>query len=54
MTDSSLKALVLHSIGDARNEHVALPEPQEEQVRVRVGYCGVCNSDLPRFFGKGA
>ena len=48
-----MNALVLHAIGDARCERVALPEPAKGKVRVKVGFCGVCNSDIPRFFGKG-
>lgn len=48
-----MKALVLHAVDDARCEFVCAPEPKQGQVRIRVGYCGVCNSDLLRFFGKG-
>ena len=53
MMNTSMNALVLHAIGDARCEQIRVPEPKEGQVRIRVGFCGVCNSDLPRFFGKG-
>lgn len=49
----SMNALVLHAIGDARYESIPSPEPGSGSVRIRVGYCGVCNSDIPRFFGKG-
>lgn len=48
-----MNALVLHAIGDARYEEIAQPEPKEGQVMVRVSFCGICNSDIPRFFGKG-
>lgn len=48
-----MNALVLHTVGDARYESIPRPEPGPGCVRVRVGFCGVCNSDIPRFFGKG-
>ena len=48
-----MNALVLHGIGDLRYEQQATPEPQAGEVRVRIGYCGVCGSDIPRCFVKG-
>ncbi len=48
-----MNALVLHGIGDARVESIARPEPRAGEVRVRVRYCGVCGSDIPRTFVKG-
>lgn len=48
-----MNALVLHAIGDARYESIPSPAPGPGQVQVKVEYCGVCNSDIPRFFGKG-
>jgi len=48
-----MNALVLHAINDVRYEPVSMPEPRAGQVRIRVGFCGVCNSDIPRLFGKG-
>ncbi len=48
-----MKALVLHAVGDLRYEEVPLPEPGEGEVLVRVAYCGVCGSDIPRIFSKG-
>lgn len=48
-----MKALVLHAIGDLRYEEVPLPEPGADEVLVRVAYCGVCGSDIPRIFSKG-
>lgn len=50
---NEMTALVLHAIGDARLEKITSPEPEQGQVKVRIGFCGVCNSDIPRFFGKG-
>jgi len=49
----SVKALVLHAVGDLRYEEVATPEVPEGWARVRVHACGVCGSDLPRCFVKG-
>jgi len=48
-----MNALVLHAVGDARYEQVPMPVPGPGQVRVQVAVCGVCNSDLSRFFGGG-
>ena len=48
-----MDALVLHGVGDARLESIPRPEPGPGQVRVRVGFCGVCGSDIPRTFVKG-
>jgi L-iditol 2-dehydrogenase len=44
---------VLHAIGDHRWEKVSVPEPGPREVRIRVSYCGVCGSDIPRVFTKG-
>jgi L-iditol 2-dehydrogenase len=48
-----MKALVLHAVGDLRYEDVPTPEPKAGEVLVRVAYCGVCGSDIPRIFSKG-
>ena len=48
-----MDALVLHGIGDLREEQVGVPEPKVGEVRVKIGYCGVCGSDIPRCFVKG-
>jgi L-iditol 2-dehydrogenase len=53
MRAETMNALVLHAVGDARYEDVPLHEPGPGEVRVRIGFCGVCNSDMARFFGKG-
>lgn len=49
-----MKAAVLHSIGDLRIENVPAPQPTPGSVLVRVRACGVCGSDIPRIFKKGA
>ena len=48
-----MNAAVLHAVGDLRYERVAVPSPGPGQVLVRVAFCGVCGSDLPRVFVKG-
>lgn len=53
MNATTMNALVLHAVNVARNEPIPKPEPGPGQVRVKVGFCGVCNSDMARFFGKG-
>ena len=48
-----MEALVLHGIGDLRLEQIPVPQLAEGEVRVRIGFCGVCGSDIPRIFVKG-
>ena len=48
-----MDALVLHGVGDARFEQIPRPRPAEGEVLVRVAFCGVCGSDVPRTFVKG-
>lgn len=50
---STMEALVLHGLGDLRHEAVPLAPLRPGTVRVRIAYCGVCGSDLPRCFTKG-
>ena len=48
-----MEALVLHGIGDLRLQQIPVPSLAEGEVRVRIGFCGVCGSDIPRIFVKG-
>lgn len=48
-----MEALVLHGIGDLRLEQIPVPHLADGEVRVRIGFCGVCGSDIPRIFVKG-
>ena len=48
-----MEALVLHGVGDLRLEQIPVPHLSEGEVRVRIGFCGVCGSDIPRIFVKG-
>jgi L-iditol 2-dehydrogenase len=50
---STMNALVLHAVGDARVERIPRPKPGAGEVLVRVAFCGVCGSDIPRTFVKG-
>lgn len=53
MKPDTMPAQVLHAIGDMRYQAVPLPQPGPGQALVRVAFCGVCGSDLPRTFVKG-
>lgn len=48
-----MQAVVLHGIGQLRHEQVPGPKLRPGTVRVRIGFCGVCGSDIPRCFEKG-
>ena len=50
---TSMYALVLHAVDDLRYEAVPRPQPGPGEALVRVGFCGVCGSDIPRCFTKG-
>lgn len=49
-----MRALVLHGIDDLRLEDMPVPEPGPGEVLIQVVACGVCGSDIPRIFTKGA
>ena len=53
MPNGLMEALVLHRIGDLRLAQMPIPNVSEGQVRVRISFCGVCGSDIPRIFTKG-
>ena len=48
-----MEALVLYGVGDLRLEQIPVPHLGDSEVRVRIGFCGVCGSDIPRIFVKG-
>jgi len=48
-----MNALVLHAVGDSRYERIPKPAVVPGEALVRVGFCGVCGSDIPRTFVKG-
>ena len=45
-----MKALAIHGKEDIRWEDRSDPEPGDGQVRLRVGYVGICGSDLHYYF----
>lgn len=45
-----MKAAVLHGKEDIRYEEVETPVVKPGYVKVRVKACGICGSDLPRYF----
>jgi len=51
---ATMQALVLHGIGDIRLEALSIPMPGPGQALVRVAWCGVCGSDIPRIYSTGA
>jgi len=54
MIPDRMRALVLHGPGDLRFEEVPIPEVPEGFLLLRVAWCGVCGSDIPRIFQTGA
>lgn len=48
-----MDAIVLHGVSDLRYEQVPVPAVQPGCALVRIGFCGVCGSDIPRCFVKG-
>jgi L-iditol 2-dehydrogenase len=48
-----MMAQVLHAVGDMRYEAIPKPQPGRGELLVRIAYCGVCGSDIPRTFVKG-
>jgi threonine dehydrogenase-like Zn-dependent dehydrogenase len=43
-----MRAAVLHSISDMRVEEVDAPRKRSDEILLKVAYCGVCGSDVPR------
>lgn len=53
MPAETMEAIVLHAVGDLRYERIPAPPVEPGKARVRIGFCGVCGSDIPRCFSKG-
>lgn len=53
MSKKSMKAAVLHAVGDLRYEDVSFPTVEEGEVLLKVMAAGVCGSDIPRIYTKG-
>ena len=43
-----MRAAVLHSISDMRVEKVDTPRAGSADILLKVAFCGVCGSDVPR------
>ena len=52
-TSKTMKALVLHDVGDLRYEDVERKEPKSGEVLLKVKACGICSSDIPRIYITG-
>ena len=50
---TTMKALNLHAIDDLRLDTLPVPTVGEDEVLVKIAYCGVCGSDIPRVYSKG-
>lgn len=48
-----MNAIVLHGIDKLQLDKVSVPGLRPGTVRLRVAFCGVCGSDIPRCFSKG-
>lgn len=50
-----MKSVVIHAEGDVRVEERPMPQLQnDDDVLVKVISSGLCGSDIPRIFAKGA
>jgi len=47
-----MKTLVYAAPEKVEIREIAIPEPKEGQVRIKVKYCGICGSDIGIFSGK--
>ncbi len=48
-----MKALNLYAVNDLRLDDIKMPVCKEDEVLVKVKYCGICGSDIPRVYTKG-
>jgi L-iditol 2-dehydrogenase len=51
---TEMKAAVLHSLGNILTEMVNIPQIGRDEVLIKVKYCGICGSDVPRSMISGA
>lgn len=49
----TMKARVLHGVGDLRYEDAPIPKLKPDEVLLKVKACGICGSDIPRIFVNG-
>ena len=50
----SMKAWVLHNIGNITLDEVTIPRPAAGEVLLKVRAAGICGSDIPRIYDTGA
>ncbi|WP_182353306.1 galactitol-1-phosphate 5-dehydrogenase [Flaviflexus huanghaiensis] len=50
---ATMKAVVMHGVGDIRLEEIEKPTARPGEVVMKVAACGVCGSDLDRMYKKG-
>ena len=50
-TSGSMQAVRLHGREDLRVDEVPIPTPEENEVRLRVAFAGICGTDLHLFDG---
>lgn len=50
---SEMKALNLYAVDDLRQDTLPMPVCEADEILVRIAYCGICGSDIPRVFEKG-
>ncbi len=53
MSNETMKACVLHAVGDLRYEDVKKPVASKGEVLLKIRAAGICGSDIPRVFEKG-
>jgi len=49
-----MQAAVLYSLGNIQTELIDIPQINEDEVLIKVVYCGICGSDVPRSMISGA
>lgn len=50
---TTMKAVAVTGIRELTTLDLTIPEPGPSEVLVRVAYCGICGSDVPRYFDGG-
>ncbi len=53
MENKTMKALQLKAIGKLGYCDVVVKKPAADEVLIKVGYCGICASDIPRIYETG-
>lgn len=50
MPDQMMDAVAVVGVEQFSNEKVTVPAPGSGEILVKVAYCGICGSDIPRYF----